>query len=178
MANRSGLLLNAAVIALLSAPAWAAGDEPIATAPIPPPLTASPSAAGARAAPSTPDTPAFVKPAAPKPSPPKSAAAPTTPGAAGLPKRPVRSAAKAEPGKKGADRHRPTRQAKKDKEKEHHAAVAQAAPSASPVRKPRPRPRYYADYAPPPPPPWYDREVPFAGYYPGPWRRGPVMMPW
>jgi hypothetical protein len=45
------------------------------------------------------------------------------------------------------------------------------------VRKPRPRPRYYADYA-PPPPPWYGPEVPFAGYYPGPWRRGPVMMPW
>ena len=181
MANRSGLLLTAALVALMSASAWAASDEPVATAPIPPPLTARPPAASAPpASAAVPDKPAFVNPTAPKSPPPKSAAAPppTIPTTAGSPKRPVRSAAKTEPGKKSADRHRPSRQAKKDKEKVHQPVVAQVAPTVPPVRKSPPRPRYYAGYAPPPPPPWYDRVVPFAGYYPGPWRRGPMMMPW
>ena len=49
MANRSRLLLTAAVFAMLAAPlsGWAA-DEPVATAPIPPPLPPAPIPAPAR----------------------------------------------------------------------------------------------------------------------------------
>ena len=178
MAYRSRLLLTAALVGLLSAPAWAAvSDEPVATAPIPPPLRATPPAASApssHSATPAPDKPAFVNPMSSKPAPPKAAAAP--PPVAAPPKRPVRSAAKNEQDKKkaAAERHRPTRQAKKEKEKEHQHTVAQVAPAPPPARRPAPRPRYYTgDF--PPPPPWYDG-VPFAGYHPGPWRR--PMMPW
>jgi hypothetical protein len=149
MANRSGLFLTAALVGLLSAPAWAAAaDEPVATAPIPPPPAA--------AAPA-PDKPAFVNPNPAKASPkPAETAA----------KRPVRSAAKSGHDKKVADRHRPSRHAKK----EQHV-VAHAMPTPPPFRRLPPRPRYYAGDL--PPPPWYDRDV----YYPGPWRRG-MIMPW
>ena len=86
---------------------------------------------------------------------------------------------KKEPEKKTAvERHRTSghakKEARKEKEKEPQHSVAHVAPAPPPVRRPPPRPRYYAgDF--PPPPPWYDG-VPFAGYYPGPWRR--PMMPW
>jgi len=167
MANRSGLLLTAALVGLLSAPAWAASDESVATAPIPPPLPAKPPAASTPA----PDKPAFVNPMSPKPASPKAAAAPQpTPSTTAPPKRPVRSAAKHGHDKTAADRHRPSRLAKKEKEKEQQHATAHA---ASPSRRLPPRPRYYADNL-PPPPPWYDG-MPF-GYFAGPWRR--PMMPW
>jgi hypothetical protein len=164
MANRSGLILTAALVGLLSAPSWAAASaEPVATAPIPPPLSAAPPAA------SVPDKPAFINPMPPKPAPPKASAAPP---ATAPPKRPVRSAAKHEHDKRAAERHRPSRQAKKEKEKEQQHTVAHASPPTSPVRRPRPRLRYYAgDF--PPPPPWYDGSF---GYFAGPWRR--PIIPW
>jgi len=172
MANRSGLLLTAALVGLLSAPAWAAAsDEPVATAPIPPPLAATPPTVSTPTP--KPDKPAFVNPMASKPAPPKAAAAqPLAPPMMAPPKRPVRSAAKHEPDKKtAADRHRPLQQARQEKERQH--VVAHASPATPPVHRPPPRPRYYAgDF--PPPPPWYDG-MPF-GYFAGPWRS--PMMPW
>jgi hypothetical protein len=153
MANRSGLLLTAVLVGVLSAPALAAGnDEPVATAPIPPPL---PPAAAIPAP--VPDKPAFVNP-----NPAKASAKPVETPA----KRSVRAAAKSGHEKKVADRHRPSRHAKK--EQQH---VAHVVPAPPPFRRLPPRPRYYASDL--PPPPWYDHDV----YYPGPWRRG-MIMPW
>ena len=157
MPNRLGVLLAVVLAGLFAAPTLArAADEPVATAPIPPPP--SPPAA---ATPPQPDKPFVVSPTAPKAAPPKTAAA--------RPKRPPHSAQTAEHDRKAASRHRPSRQVKQNRPH----AVAHAAPP--PVRRPRPRPRDYAGDL-PPPPPWYDA-APYGGYYAAPWRHGP-FMPW
>lgn len=174
MADRSGLFPTAALVALLLAPTIGWADEPVATAPIPPPAPPVVSAPALPTQPAgEPDKPAFVKPYAAKPAAPK-------PATAAVPaKRPVRSAARPDrdKNKSAASRHRPSRLPKQEKPDKQHAAVA----ASSPPPRHKPARRYYAGIpapidGPPIPPPWYDRDPSFGGYYPGPWRRGP--MPW
>ena len=164
MANRPGLFLTAALVALLSAPAMVrAAGEPVATAPIPPPLPAAPPAAS---------TPMFVSPYAP--AKPKASAPNPVAG----------SSAKKTPSAAHAQRDNRAVAHRHAKHEQHR--VAHSSPLSPPSRRPpRMQPRYYAGEFPPGqvsdgppfPPPWYDRGPPFAGYYAGPWRRGPAA-PW
>jgi hypothetical protein len=135
-----------------------AADEPVATAPIPPPLAAPP--ASAAAAPKS--IGGIAGPAKPH-----------SLAAAEVPKRTLRPPAlpRIEPAKHAAAQ-KPSRPAKR----ERHLLVARAYPPPGALP-----PRYYYPGAPvftpdnegPPfPPPWYDRGGPLAGY-PGPGPRGP-----
>jgi hypothetical protein len=178
MTNRAGLSLILPLIWLLFIPAIARGaDEPVASAPIPPPLPAP------YVVPSTPPHPAA---APPHPASTPAANSPITkaPGAAMTPAKPLSTevAKKSEPAAarkssehKTAAAHRPSRHRKV----EARRLVAHASPPRA-----LQRPRYYAggtmpgpevDGPPPFPPPWYDRGRPLAGYPYGP--RGP-LPPW
>ena len=133
MPKRPGLL-PLLVFAVLLLPALArAADEPVATAPIPPPLPAAPA------------------PAATYPVPPKPPAAATT--AAPAPKRSAHAAEPKRAKRKLATHHRAPRHARAAR----HQFVARALPPHPP------RSRYYDEIVPVPdsgpslPPPWYDR---------------------
>jgi hypothetical protein len=171
MRGRTGLprLVLAAGLLCYAAPSRA-GDEPVATAPIPPPTIAAP--ATVPKAPRATRAPAIPTPAKPAVS--KSVG----PGARGHERastdrrKPVlhdaaEDSKRVERSKSGnpAPERRPERQ--------------QAAASREQTRSPpdyRPAP-YYREYMEQPPfaPPWYDRGPPFAGMPYGP--RGP-MPPW
>jgi len=173
MANRAGLFPILLLASLLFAPIVApAAEEPVATAPIPPPVPSAPFIA-----PTTPATPPPV-PKAPMTATP----APKAPATASPAKPPSETSAK-----KSAS-------AAARKQVEHKTAAVhrlhrrserrQLAARFSPPPRPAMQPRYYSGEpvlgpeaeGPSFPPPWYDRGRPLAAYpYPGP--RGP-MRPW
>ena len=156
MADRAGLLPLLFAVLLLPALAWAA-DEPVATAPIPPPTAATP----------PPATQEHAVPAKPPAAPAKAPSAATLPAApsniAAGPKKPAHTAAVKRPKRKIVVAHRPLRH------------VKPAPPQfAARVPAPRPsRPRYYEELVPVPEgdgpamPPWF-QDGPSMYGYPGP----------
>lgn len=167
MNDRAGLVPIVLLAALLLAPAIVRADEPVATAPIPPPLP-TPYVAPSTPAPKTAPAVAEPKPAA------KETAKETPKDVSKEPPKKSTAAASHKPTeRKIASAHRVAR----IKRNEHHPQLAHVAPAPRPPR----HPHYYRDEmvpgpmaeAPPFPPPWYGR--PFPGYpFGGP--RGP--MPW
>jgi hypothetical protein len=155
MVNRTGFFPIVLLVSLLLASAMArAREEPVATAPIPPPVPTAPLATAPPAAKAT-----------------GTVLSPAKRPAQVSPKKTASSATR-KPIERKTAAHRPHRKI------ERHQLVARASP---PPRPPLP-PRYYPGVlmtgpdgdGPPFPPPWYDRGRPLAAY-PGP--RGP-MPPW
>ena len=158
MGNRSRVFFGLALLAFVAAPGIVRADEPVASAPIPPPQPSVP------LPPVPPAKPLALAPVTPMTVTPMTVT-PTTPAAKPAPPKPAATEADRKP--------RPTRHAARMHQPLRYLSTHQFAGKPAPPAQPRPTLRryYYAGE----PPPGFETEGPPAWYryYPAPWRYAP-----